>query len=235
MNRTFKLFSVCLCCFTLTLLSGCGNPHTPGVPRTTSTQSASGIPAPVPVPVLTPVEQVEADRYIAEHGRKAIVHCLIDMKQDNEKLILRYLQYLVSQGADVNTLVIREPPYDEELTPLFLAVSQRDIEIIKFLVSQGANVNMKGSNGWSPLHSAVSRFLYAKSHQNIEIVKFLVSKGADVNAKNQFDSTPLDMAKSSLEGANRPYQEGSFTRSRIIPPDEMERLKEIIAFLSSQK
>jgi len=87
-----------------------------------------------------------------------------------------------------------EPNIDMEdknnMTPLHSAVISRNIEVLTFLISTGANVNAKNINGWTPLHYAAGA-----RGDNVEIVEFLVSKGADVNVKNNDGETPLDVAR----------------------------------------
>jgi len=94
------------------------------------------------------------------------------------------------------------------------------IEIVERLISSGANVNEKASDGSTPLHCAaqeghveIAKLLISNGanvntksnngntplHQAIgesktEMVRFLVSKGADVNAKGEDDWTPLHWA-----------------------------------------
>ena len=85
----------------------------------------------------------------------------------------------------------------------FAVVRNPDIELLKYLVSLGANVNAsfevtiyneKGRRACclftpSPLHLAVS-------DNRIEVLRFLVSNGADVHAKDRDGKTPLDVARS---------------------------------------
>ena len=66
------------------------------------------------------------------------------------------------------------------------AAVNSNIEIIKYLVSQGADVNTKTYDDLTPLHWAATK--------NIEIIKYLVSQGADVNAKDRHGNTPLHVA-----------------------------------------
>jgi len=89
----------------------------------------------------------------------------------------------IDKGVDVNT----KDKYGQ--TPLHIAVGRENIEIVKFLVSEGkANVNVKEVDGKTPLHLA------ATYNDNIEVVKFLIDNGADVNAKNNGGYTPLHSA-----------------------------------------
>ena len=59
-----------------------------------------------------------------------------------------------------------------------------DIQVVKYHLADGADVNAK-DNGWTPLHHAAAR-----GHK--EIVELLIAAGADVNPKNNF--LPLDGA-----------------------------------------
>lgn len=80
------------------------------------------------------------------------------------------------------------------MTPLHLAVHLESIEIIKYLVSVGADVNAKNDEGVTPLHLAVRT-------GNIEILTFLLSNGANVHVENNEKLTPLDLAilKNNIE------------------------------------
>ena len=76
-------------------------------------------------------------------------------------------------------------------TLLHLAVMGGNMVVTKFLLSRGANVNVKNSSGGeTPLG-------YAVSFGRVEFVKLLLSKGANVNAKNNVGGTILGYAVSS--------------------------------------
>ncbi|MGE5221319.1 MAG: ankyrin repeat domain-containing protein [Omnitrophica WOR_2 bacterium] len=73
--------------------------------------------------------------------------------------------------------------------PLGLASFFGHTDIVKYLLSMGADVNSasKNENQVMPLHSAVAR-------QNLEITRILLQHGADVNAVQADDFTPLHAA-----------------------------------------
>ena len=77
-------------------------------------------------------------------------------------------------------------------SPLHDAAERGELDIVKYLVSQGANVNAKNNCGEIPLHSA------AESNY-IEMAKYLVSKGAYINTRNKYGTTPLHGAAGHLD------------------------------------
>ena len=74
-------------------------------------------------------------------------------------------------------------------TPLERAVYLGRVDILKFLIEKGADINRYGHNGGTPLHNVV---LYPKTNDHITCVKVLLAAGADVNATNDWQNSPLD-------------------------------------------
>jgi len=64
------------------------------------------------------------------------------------------------------------------------AIHDGNVEVVRALVAMGANVNVKGNDGITPL-------LYAILVGSYEIAKVLVSLEADVNAKGNDGMSPL--------------------------------------------
>jgi len=60
-----------------------------------------------------------------------------------------------------------------DVSPLCKAVATGDVESVKNLIKQGADVNEK-SNGMSPIH-------YAAKYNRVELIKVLITAGADVH------------------------------------------------------
>jgi ankyrin repeat protein len=77
-------------------------------------------------------------------------------------------------------------------TPLSLAISKGDIEVVKKFIEYGADVNEK-SNGMSPL-------MVAARYNKVEIIKILISKGARLEDKDENGFTALKYAQ--LSNAN---------------------------------
>ena len=61
------------------------------------------------------------------------------------------------------------------------------LNIVKCLIENGADINVKNHMGWTPLHLAAG-------YGYLEIVKYLIEIGADFMATNKDGSTPLDVA-----------------------------------------
>ena len=93
-----------------------------------------------------------------------------------------YAAYLIDRGVDVNTT-------DGEGTyPLVLACSYKNNDdMIELLLSKGADPNVRGPNGETPLGLAAKNSLKA--------VQMLVDKGAEVNASDDSGFTALHWAK----------------------------------------
>ena len=58
---------------------------------------------------------------------------------------------------------------------------------MQLLISYGANINIKTSDGWTPLHSACR-------WGNFECVSTLLSLGSDINCQTNSLQTPLHIA-----------------------------------------
>lgn len=74
----------------------------------------------------------------------------------------------------------------EGLTALHYACDRGNLEMVQFLVEEGANVNIQDSYGETPLH-------VAKIADELEIINYLITKGADMNKKNIDGFTPYSI------------------------------------------
>ncbi len=73
------------------------------------------------------------------------------------------------------------------ISPLHIAVKNRDLKIVKILIKNGADVDIQDNNGLTPLHYAIAQRRY-------NIVKYLIFNDADINIKNSYGITPLHQA-----------------------------------------
>ena len=108
-----------------------------------------------------------------------------------------FIRTLLEIGADPNA------PVDDGFPPLIAALSctrlergvppRTDVdEIIRLLLSRGADVNQRGINDYTPLHMAVAE-------RNGLAVLRLLEHGADADLRTRIDEyeTPLEMARSA--------------------------------------
>ncbi len=125
----------------------------------------------------------------------------------------------------VRALLARNPKALEsrdkmQKTPVYFAITYDRVDVLKFLIEQGADVNVRDKTGLTPLHVAtfMSRPACADAlikagakidavddfgdtplhsgaiHGMTGMIGFLVRRGADLHAVNSQGETPLDLA-----------------------------------------
>jgi len=72
-------------------------------------------------------------------------------------------------------------------TPLIKAARCGHVEVVDYLITNGASMVSKDSLGWTPLHTACSE-------GHINVVKLLLDRGADKEAEDNEGWTPLHVA-----------------------------------------
>ena len=118
------------------------------------------------------------------------------------------------------------PDLAELNSVLFIAVEHMYPEIVRLLLSHGADVNVKDEFGTTPLHLALdsevehSKYLYDVEGIEVppttEISEILLELGADISAETERGETPLQWAvKSNHEAGVKMLQERG-TRQRAI-------------------
>lgn len=81
---------------------------------------------------------------------------------------------------------------DDHYTPLHRAAYSGHIDVVRKLITQGADVHARTIDGWTPLHSACK-------WNNAEIASFLLQNNADVNAQTNGLHTALHLASGSKD------------------------------------
>ncbi|XP_077169067.1 protein phosphatase 1 regulatory subunit 12C isoform X2 [Paroedura picta] len=74
------------------------------------------------------------------------------------------------------------------ISALHQACIDENMEVVEFLVENGADVNQADNEGWTPLHVAASCGY-------IEIAQYLLDHGANIAAVNSDGDVPLDIAE----------------------------------------
>jgi ankyrin repeat protein len=79
--------------------------------------------------------------------------------------------------------------YYTSVTPLCVAISKGELEVVKKFIEYGADVNEK-SNGMTPL-------MLAARYNKVEIIKVLLANGATIDTKDEKGYTALKYAQLS--------------------------------------
>ncbi|KAJ6111771.1 hypothetical protein N7523_007832 [Penicillium sp. IBT 18751x] len=83
------------------------------------------------------------------------------------------------------------------LSALYWAVSENQVEMARFLLSCGAEINC-GVDGSTPLHSAITGFI---TENHTEMIHLVLEHGADVNPSKETSNLPLMRAAISSKAA----------------------------------
>jgi len=101
---------------------------------------------------------------------------------------MEIVRYLVEEAeADVNATM---PESRGEVTALRYAISNEDYEMVRYLVQNGADVNMANDAGWTPIMTAART-------GNREIIGYLLDEGADLSARTDDGTTPVRVASNN--------------------------------------
>ncbi len=109
------------------------------------------------------------------------------------------VKFLVKRGARIPAtgLLKRYPNYYKRQRLLHEAVRYKHINIVKFLLDKGVDVNAKDKNGNTTLHSLIKQGKRGLLDKNtFDIAELLLSRKADVNVKNNLGLTPFMSADS---------------------------------------
>ena len=96
--------------------------------------------------------------------------------------LCRYLDPILKRIKD--TINVRNKKGD---TPLIVALREDNQVLAKYLIDQGADVNLSGNNGDTPIYIATK-------NDNAVLVKYLIDNGANVDKQNTHGYVPLNIA-----------------------------------------
>ncbi|KAH0562097.1 hypothetical protein GP486_003202 [Trichoglossum hirsutum] len=109
------------------------------------------------------------------------VDSLQDSLEQAERLLDTLLQPRRRQTLPINS---------KRRSPLSFAAYGAHLEIVKLLLDNGADVDHKANNEWTPLH-LTTQFLRDKT---LDTIKMLAKSGADINARTDANGTVLHIA-----------------------------------------
>lgn len=167
-------------------------------------------------------EQTELDRknQLGERLNQELYDSVLTMRRRHNKFFtegaLNSIKNLIAQGADINSIA-KYGSY----TSLDLAIETENIELIKLLITHGADVNKKNKFVTSPLYY----FIQAGGH-NLEVMKLLIENGANVDIPDKAGNTTLMLAaKYGLVAAVRLLTNGTFLQKQ--QPQQLEAISKL--------
>jgi len=110
---------------------------------------------------------------------------------------------MIGHDAEVNSLD------DEDLTPLRMALDDRNFDVVQLLLARGANTNIQANKRSTPLH-------IASGSDHTDAIRSILEHNAEIDARDGRDRTPLHVASDNGDSGCSP----SFTRTlrgRDIP------------------
>lgn len=142
---------------------------------------------------------IEIVKYLIDNGAD------IDYKTEEGNTALTYalmyrhteiLKFFEDKGADINIDV-------KQFRMLLVATTWGDLEVVKYLIKNGADVNYKdphyphakGMRITSADSYDYTALMIASRYGYLDIVKYLIDKGADINIKTKNSSTALMFAR----------------------------------------
>ena len=112
---------------------------------------------------------------------------------------LDIVKFLIIKGCPINNFLIPYAPMDGTFAPMtnfifILKYYKDNLEMINFLLENGANINLAMKNGNTPLIMAL---VYKCG---FEIIELFIKNGALINIQNVIGSTPLIVAVKNDHG-----------------------------------
>ena len=90
-------------------------------------------------------------------------------------------KFLIEHGADIHI----PPPVDSLIGEVALHYAILDLDMTRYLVERGAEINVRDFHGNTPLHTSVS------TGAPVEVVQYLIDHGADVHIPDYYGATAL--------------------------------------------
>ena len=102
------------------------------------------------------------------------------------------VKIIVEEGVDVNYICTYQCT---GWTPLMIAAANNHPEVVRYLISKGADVNIANRMGRTALH-------FATNYEFKDIVEMLLNAGANPNATSQDTFTPNTPVKAAIAREN---------------------------------
>jgi hypothetical protein len=122
---------------------------------------------------------------VTHEKESALLVLLINHYKKSARIVDKARQVL-EQGANINAKSAFSDTFGK--TPLIVAIWDSNLDLVKYLIEQGADINTSDSMGDTPLMKAAS---LGKAN----IVRYLLERYADVQLTNINGKTAFDLAK----------------------------------------
>ena len=152
-------------------------------------RSTALIVAIVQCPIL---EQEEIIKALLKHGANADI-------TDRDGITALQEAISLERGNIVSLLLDNEPnstKKQKEHVALFLAIIQKNINIVQLILDRGVDTNCRNSDGQTPL-------MLAAQYSTLEIVQLLMNTGAKINIKDIFGLKAYDHARHNRDTETR--------------------------------
>jgi len=100
---------------------------------------------------------------------------ILAIKKGNDAIV----KCLIENNANLNVV--------DDTTALAAAIKYGKEDLAKFMIDHGADINLKGRNGYTP-------FITAILFERETLINYLIDKGVDINMKDDHGDTPLTNA-----------------------------------------
>ena len=149
-----------------------------------------------PLMIAAHCKNLNAVEFLLKHG------AIVDVQDKRNKSSLHYgvegallsgdtsfdvVSCLLNHGADLNA------PMNGKYTALMMACRSQHVRLVKFLLQQGANVQVKDKDGKTALHFACE-LTFTWKPASCDLLNCLTENGADINALRKDNVTPLMVA-----------------------------------------
>lgn len=125
----------------------------------------------------------ELVQFFLAHGA-SVNYMIVRREYDSTPLT----EAVVNGNYDLAELMITNGAYPNSLVGGVTALHKaRTAKLVELLIEHGAEVNLKGEYGWTPLHAEAC----AEGSDGMETVQALLKHGADTSAENDRGRTPL--------------------------------------------
>jgi ankyrin repeat protein len=135
-------------------------------------------------------------------------------------LILCFALLIVTIGCETREQAMQKREGNALAGSLEAAAYMAEVENVRRLISEGANVNTKFSDGGTPLFSAVARIITERNHPRLikrrrEVIKVLLEAGADPNVEKKGKNLIETAGEGGDDEINRMLEEAAAKRKAV--------------------